>query len=264
MSIALFGAACSDDETSTNTGATNTTAVAADPAAFCSAYATVAPAITGEPGDPAELESAIEELESNAPTAIAAQVETLATSLKEASAPTDTTATEDTAAEGTATDGTAADGGGEEGGPPSEEMLTSSAAVGFYAAENCGDETLEVTARDYEFVGLPTTLTAGSYGIVLDNQGTEWHEMILVKKNDGVTQTAQELLQLPEEEVFQYITNVGGAFAAPGEKTGMVAELTEGDYVAVCFIPVGTTTLDSTSEGPPHAMEGMVSEFSVS
>ena len=62
---------------------------------------------------------------------------------------------------------------------------------------------------------------------------------------------------------MEMITTVGGAFAQPGGKTGLVADLTAGDYVAVCFIPVGTTSLDSTSEGPPHAMQGMVAEFTV-
>lgn len=262
VSLAMFGAACSDDE-STSTGTTNTTAATADPAAFCDAYAKVAPAIAGEPDDPASLESALDDLESNAPSAIADQVQTLVTSIKQASGSTDTTASDGGSTNGTATDDTSAEGGDEEGGPPPEELLTSSAAVGVYAAENCADETLQVEARDYEFVGLPSTLAAGTYGIVMDNQGTEWHEMILVKKNEGVTQTAQELLQLPEEQVMEMITTVGGAFAAPGEKTGLVADLTEGDYVAVCFIPVGTTSLESTSEGPPHAMQGMVAEFSV-
>lgn len=41
-----------------------------------------------------------------------------------------------------------------------------------------------------------------------------------------------------------------------------------GRYVAVCFIPVGTTPEtppeDFENLGPPHALQGMVAEFEVS
>lgn len=149
------------------------------------------------------------------------------------------------------------------GGPPSPEFLASSASVGEFAARNCADEQLEVTARDYEFAGIPATLTAGEYGVLLTNEGQEWHEIILLKKNEGVTETAEELLALPEEEAMSKVTEVGGAFAGPGTTSGMVVELDEGDYIAICFIPVGTTSLESEAEGPPHAAEGMVHEFNV-
>ena len=47
------------------------------------------------------------------------------------------------------------------------------------------------------------------------------------------------------------------------------ADLEEGRYVAICFIPVGTTP-DVLASGappedtPPHFMEGMVTELTVS
>ena len=42
----------------------------------------------------------------------------------------------------------------------------------------------------------------------------------------------------------------------------LVADLAPGEYVAVCFIPVGTMP-DHEGTGPPHFVEGMKQEFTV-
>ena len=61
---------------------------------------------------------------------------------------------------------------------------------------------------------------------------------------------------------------IGSAFGAQGETDTETFELTPGRYVALCFVPVGTTdaaTLDDGSEppGPPHFAVGMQAEFTV-
>ena len=43
-------------------------------------------------------------------------------------------------------------------------------------------------------------MPAGKVVVTMDNQGTEFHEVLLLKVNDGVTDTAIDLLSLPEEE----------------------------------------------------------------
>lgn len=44
----------------------------------------------------------------------------------------------------------------------------------------------------------------------------------------------------------------------------VVADLKPGDYVALCFIPMGMTNTDGPPpDGPPHAMQGMVAESTV-
>ena len=63
----------------------------------------------------------------------------------------------------------------------------------------------------------------------------------MARINDDVTLSTDELLALPEEEVFTMITMVGGAFAAPGTTGNTVMDLTPGRYVAVCPIPQGMT-----------------------
>ena len=125
---------------------------------------------------------------------------------------------------------------------------------------------IEVTAQDYHFEGLPTSVPAGS-SLTLTNAGAELHEIILVRKNDGVTESFDELLALPEEEAFQKVTTAGVLFAAPGESASMGIDATgapapmksitlvhEGEYLAICFIPQGTTEMpDFSAEAPPSS-----------
>jgi hypothetical protein len=125
--------------------------------------------------------------------------------------------------------------------------------------EGCGYETADVTAVDYAFEGLPETLPAGPVSFALTNEGTEEHEMIVVRRNDGETRPVEELLELPEAEVEQVVTFTGATFAQPGDTGYLAADLDAGGYVALCFIPVG-----GGEDGPPHFTEGMVTEFEVS
>jgi hypothetical protein len=150
---------------------------------------------------------------------------------------------------------------------------------------------ITVTAYEYGFGDLPTSVPAGT-SLGLTNIGAELHEMILVRKNDGVTESWDELLAMPEEEAFQKATALGPLFAAPGETaaigigatgpepmSAITVEL-EGDYIALCFIPQGMTELPDFSaesgaspaasaavepapEGPPHFVLGMRQEFTV-
>lgn len=137
--------------------------------------------------------------------------------------------------------------------------------VHAYDVETCGWSTVDVTATDYAFDGLPSEMAAGVTSFELTNDADEVHELLLLRKNDGVTQSAEELLALPEEEAMALATVVGDpAMAVPGADDYAVVDLEPGDYVALCFIPTGTTSMDGPPpEGPPHAMHGMVTEFTV-
>lgn len=148
----------------------------------------------------------------------------------------------------------------------SPEAAEDSATAHAFDLENCGWEAVDVTATNYAFAGLPDELPSGPTSFDLSNEGEDVHELLLLRKNDGVTQSAEELLALPEEEAMSLATPIGSpAFALPGEEGYVVADFEAGDYVAVCFIPVGMTNVDGPPpEGPPHAMEGMYAEFTVS
>ena len=61
---------------------------------------------------------------------------------------------------------------------------------------------IAVTAQDYHFEGLPSSVPAGT-SLTLTNAGHEVHELLVVRKNDGVTESFDELLALPQEEALQ-------------------------------------------------------------
>ena len=137
-----------------------------------------------------------------------------------------------------------------------------------------------VTAHDYYFEGLPTSVPAGTT-LGFANQGTEFHELALARKNDGVTETWDELLALPEEEALAKVTVFAPLFAAAGTTAeGTIALEQEGEYIALCFIPQGTAGTielpdpsavpdpsapppEGLGSGTPHFLLGMMQEFTV-
>jgi hypothetical protein len=135
-----------------------------------------------------------------------------------------------------------------------------------YELDTCGWTEQPVTAVDFAFEDLPAELPAGTTSFELTNDGPEVHQLLVVRRNEGTTQPVEELLALPEEEVGALITDVADAGpVVAGDTAYDIAELTPGDYLAVCFIPTGMTAFDGPPpEGAPHAMNGMVAEFSVS
>jgi plastocyanin len=149
--------------------------------------------------------------------------------------------------------------------------LGSAVAAPVAAQSEEAAPTITVTAMDYHFDGLPTSVPAGTT-IALDNQGAEIHELIAVRRNDGVTETWDELLALPEAEAMAKVTIVGQLLAGPGEAAeGTLTVDQEGDYLAVCFVPEGMTQMPdpaaspdpSVEFGPPHFLLGMKQEFTV-
>ena len=146
--------------------------------------------------------------------------------------------------------------------------------------ENCGWGTVDVKATDYAFAGIPDQLEAGRTSINLENDGKELHEIVLLSKNPGVTESWDQILALPEAEGMTKATPQSFTFAAQGDTEYSVVDLPAGDYVAVCFIPQGTTgeettpeTTDTTTaagattttevEKPPHFVLGMKKELTV-
>jgi len=126
----------------------------------------------------------------------------------------------------------------------------------------CGFAQTSVTAVNFEYQGLPDSLTAGESAIMLTNEGDQLHEIAIARINDGVTMSAEEILALPMEQALGSVQLVGIVFAAPGETDSSFIDAAAGDYVAVCFIPDGTT-MEGPGDGPPHFVLGMLQEFTV-
>ena len=137
------------------------------------------------------------------------------------------------------------------------------APISAYYFENCDFETIAVTASEYAFDGIPDELAAGVTGIELENAGGEVHEIVIFKRNEGATQSIEELLAMSEEESAALVTFVEATGANPGDTGYLVGDFEIGEYIALCLVSQGTTSEEAQGDGPPHAMEGMVTEFTV-
>ena len=156
-----------------------------------------------------------------------------------------------------------------------EEIKAAEAKLHDFDLENCGWGSAEVKAVDYAFEGLDDSYDAGPTSFDFTNGGKEVHEMIVVKKKDGVSESFDDILAIEDEAAQQEkIDFAGAAFGPPGEESYFVVDLEPGSYIALCFIPEGTTPevmaqMESSGEepenaGPPHFVKGMKKEFTVS
>lgn len=261
VTLSMVGAACSEVGSATTTEPPDTTVVAqASPDAFCDAFirtdvvATPGPDVDFETATDDEIGAAIgdfagrldpllDELDALAPDEVKEAVDSITALLRESL---------------------------ETGEPVFQQPAFWEAedAVDQYVLANCGFGELSVTGIEYEFQGVPETLTAGTLALDFTNEGSEVHEMVVFRIGDGVTESVGELLDLPDEEVGQKIQFVGAAFAEPGSSDVGFVELSAGNYAIVCTVPVGATTTEALESGelgesPPHFSQGMVAEFNV-
>lgn len=238
--LAMLATACGGEGLFGAGGGTDDTT-----AAFCQGLVDGEAAFMGEP-DPAEMGALLDTTEANAPEPIEGDVTVLVAGVRSVLETGDFSAMD------------------------SPEWNAAEGSIDSFMVENCGWDELDVTAVDYSFSGMPSEIAAGTYAIGFSNEGAEVHEMAVVRINDGVTETIHQLLELPEEEAMSKVGNVGGAFAFPGESDTTFVELAPGRYAVICFVPTGATpdmveALESGEfqGGPPHFMEGMISEFTV-
>jgi hypothetical protein len=146
----------------------------------------------------------------------------------------------------------------------SPEFAEAATAIDEWVAENCDYPVTEVTGRDYSFEGLPESLERGVNIFKFTNEGAELHEFLVVRIRGD--ETLEELLALSDEEGQRRTVFIGATFAEQGATTYLYANLARpGRYAALCFIPVGSTdeAAAESSDGPPHAAEGMATEFTV-
>ena len=265
-------AACGDDDddsaaadttaaaaTTPTTGVAATTAAAADTTAaapgaggggdetaVCDPYIDVSLAFNGEP-DPAALVPMLDEIEAKAPAEIAAELGTMVDAGRKVM-------------ESQGQDFSAFE---------TVEFAEAQGTVDPWMYEHCPFENkAEVTAADFSFEGIPSEVAAGGWAMLLTNEGTEAHELAVLRKAEGTTESWDELLALPEEEAEAKVEFAGGAFAGVSGSSGLlIADLTPGDYIAVCFVPAGTsmTAGGAVTEGTgvPHHVAGMRHEFTV-
>jgi hypothetical protein len=138
-----------------------------------------------------------------------------------------------------------------------------------FDVDTCEWDERTVTARDYAFEGMPDEIDAGVVSIELANEGTEYHELALVKKKDGVTESFDEILALADEDEQQakaeFVTGIEAT--APESTEYTVVELEPGSYLLACFLSVGSTPdrfeRETGVDGPLHVSKGMRRELTV-
>jgi len=172
-----------------------------------------------------EIRPHLTEIEQNTPEEIRSEIETVLSAVRTALDEGDTAALE------------------------SLEFFEAESVMDEYVFDNCEIENKqEFVAVNYEYQGVPETLEAGQTGLRMENRGTEVHEAIVFRINDDVDTPIRELLDLPEEEAEAVMEFRGAAFAGPGEAGSAVIDLDPGRYAFVCFVPVGTTSMQALLE----------------
>ena len=116
---------------------------------------------------------------------------------------------------------------------------------------------LDVVAQDYSYSGIPYRLTPRFYKFNFSNQGQHDHELIVVRKRDGVKRSWQSMSSMGEKEVDKYVAFIGRSFARSGKDGRAIKSyLKQGSYLAVCFE-------QNSKHAEPHAFKGMMRKFKV-
>jgi hypothetical protein len=246
LTLTAIVAACGGDDDEASNDATTEPAVAAESTTsagseegddvFCQAVLTAERAVATD--DDAAIEPAFEAVTAAAPTVVKPAVDTVIAQAR----------------------------AGEDDTPA---FRTAYGELIDYVKANCGFGALTVRATEYAFRGLPRTLEAGPTVIDFANGGQEWHELSVLRVNDGVAESVAELLALPEADAMSKVTTTGATFAGPGETGFAVIDLEPGRYVVICYLPTGATAENwariqsGEHQGAPHFTAGMVHELTV-
>lgn len=157
---------------------------------------------------------------------------------------------------------------------------TATATESATATGEVAEGTIEVTAVDYAFEGLPERIRTGSTIELTNESEVEAHEFVAYLVPEGETRTAEELVQLPTEELEALFADdpalviLAAPATGPDENiiaTGDGTLATPGTYLVICGIPVGADPVQvlgsdapiEDSDAPPHFAEGMYAEVTV-
>jgi hypothetical protein len=240
----------SSDDTAGDEGGGLASSASASPE-FCEGFHGLDTAFANAPEDPAAVEAFVAEqvdpnvalIEANIPDEVSDDVETMLAGVDQLEETGDMAAFQ------------------------TPEFMAAQSEVYPWLAGGCGWQSLDVVGVDFAFEDVPDELDAGMTVITIENasEAGELHEIALMKMADDADITMDELLALPMEEAQQYLDPEVPpvfAFAPPGQVGGISADLAPGEYVYACFIPTGTT-MESEGQGPPHFMEGMSGQLTV-
>jgi hypothetical protein len=130
-------------------------------------------------------------------------------------------------------------------------VTASTAPVGAAPASD-----IEMTMSDYQW-DLSTPITAGSHTFKISGKaGSQPHEVALIRLPEGKTAKdfvdwAAKMAGPPPAEML-----VGIPIMQPGYVNYQTVDFKPGHYAIICFVP-------DAKDGQPHALHGMVKEFTV-
>jgi hypothetical protein len=132
--------------------------------------------------------------------------------------------------------------------------------IDSWVADNCGYQVVDVHATEYHFAGIPKTLEPGRTLFRLTNDGKEVHELVVLRIK---TKTPLKKLIANEKRANKETQFASATFSAQDDATYAFVDLKKGRYGVVCFVAVGTVDPEKRVHGPPHASQGMATEFKV-
>jgi hypothetical protein len=127
--------------------------------------------------------------------------------------------------------------------------------------------TVEVRLIDFEFLGLPERVVAGTKIEIVNTAPNEAHELVAFRLPDGEERTARNLIALPADErtallggppaMVLLATPDGPQITTLGD--GTLSE--PGRYLLFCAVPTGADAAEyveiaQTSAGPPQVPGG--------
>lgn len=234
-------AACGDDD-NTNQHASDGGSQTNVSSEACDAFIGVNKGLSQDHPDPEAITRNLDALEANAPEPVADEVQVMVTAGRQVVQTQDFAAFDD------------------------DEFVAAETTVDPFMFERCDtDQKVEVTGTDYQFSPPPTSLRAGEVAFLLDNasENGELHEMVLLRRKDGIDTAFDQILALPEDQLPAMVDLIGAASAPAGAQGATWVDLTTGDYAMVCYLPQGATHGADDATGPLHFTLGMQAEFTV-
>ena len=128
-----------------------------------------------------------------------------------------------------------------------------------WAFDNCDFHTVSAVARDYGYSGLPSSIKTGKTAIKLKDEGNEPHIMLWLKRADGDTRPAPDVIDAAfAKGTFEGFIDGEPAGAGPHGSGGITMQAQPaGKYIVFC--PIGV----KGQENDPHYKHGMHAEVEI-
>ena len=122
-----------------------------------------------------------------------------------------------------------------------------------FVKDNCGFNGITLTVADGTFAGLPSTMPAGPLVMTLDNSSDVTQTILVARIDDEVTESATDLVALPQAEAFEQFEVASSAVIAPGGTSYATTVLDPGRWFAVAVLPEGTAPGEAPTSAATEA-----------